>query len=70
VKRSLHRFEGIGIAIIVLIPAFAGLIWWLLGGQLSQIRDRLFQLPMPAAASAPALSAAPVHPVGVPSTGT
>jgi hypothetical protein len=40
--------KGFAIAAVVLVPLCAGIIWWLIGGELTQIRDKLYSLPPPA----------------------
>ena len=56
VQRKLSWAEGFGIAAIVLIPAAAGIIWWLVGTQLTDIKNRLYALPSPPAASSSAIA--------------
>ncbi len=64
IKRLLHKAQGFGFAAILLIPAFAALIWWLIGGEITQIRDQVMKLPVASASS----SAVPVATPATPAT--
>jgi hypothetical protein len=53
-RHTLSRAQGFGIAAVLLIPACAAIIWWLIGGQLTEIKNKLYAIPAPpAAASTP-----------------
>ncbi|SDP07944.1 hypothetical protein [Phyllobacterium sp. OV277] len=43
VRGKISRFEGIGICALLLVSIFGGFIWWLIGGQITQLRDQLYQ---------------------------
>jgi len=49
---SLQLAKGFGFCAIILIPVCAGFVWWLVGGKLNEIRDRLYQ-PQASAIAAP-----------------
>lgn len=42
---AFNRAWGFGLAAVILIPVAATLIWWLIGGQITQLRDRINSLP-------------------------
>jgi hypothetical protein len=60
-RHQMTWAKGFGVAALLLIPACAAIVWWLIGGELTQIRDRLYSLPTaqietaqpPAAGTAP-----------------
>lgn len=41
-RSKFVRAEGVGVAVVVLLTLFGGLLWWLIGGELNQIRDRMY----------------------------
>ncbi len=49
-RHTLSRAQGFGIAAVLLIPACAAVIWWLIGGQLTDIKNKLYAVPTPAVA--------------------
>jgi hypothetical protein len=40
---ALTFARGFGVAAVLLIPLCAGLVWWLVGGKLNEIRDELYR---------------------------
>lgn len=46
--------KGFAVAALVLIPICAGIVWWLVGGQLSAIRDQILHAIPPQAVEQPA----------------
>ena len=44
-RHVYSRIQGFIIAAIVLVPICAGLVWWLIGGELTGIRNALQHLP-------------------------
>jgi hypothetical protein len=50
-NNAFNRAWGFGIAAVILIPLAATLIWWLIGGEITHIRDKLDTLSAPAAQS-------------------
>ena len=57
-RHKLSRAEGFGIAAVVLVPACAALVWWLVGGQLTEIRNKMYAGPPAASSSLTAPTAA------------
>lgn len=43
VRSKISRFEGVGIGAVVLFSIFGAFVWWLIGGQITQLRDQLYQ---------------------------
>jgi hypothetical protein len=41
VQTTLARAQGFGIAAVLLIPICAGIVWWLIGGKINDMRDQL-----------------------------
>jgi len=41
VRQKIGRAEGILICGFVLVGLFAGFVWWLVGGQISALRDQM-----------------------------
>lgn len=50
---TLSLAKGAAFAALVLIPICAGIVWWLIGGQLESIRDQILAAPQPAHTAAP-----------------
>jgi hypothetical protein len=48
-QTMLARVQGFGIAAILLVPLCFGIVWWFIGGQLSDIRDNVINARTPAA---------------------
>lgn len=44
-RSKIDRAEGIGIGAVGLVILFAALLWWLIGGQINELRDDLFRVP-------------------------
>ena len=44
-SHSLTLAKGFGACAIILIPIFAGFVWWLIGGKLNDIRDQIQARP-------------------------
>jgi hypothetical protein len=42
---SFHRAWGFAVCAIILIPIMGAILWWLLGGQLTDIKNALLHLP-------------------------
>jgi hypothetical protein len=45
VRHTISRFEGIGIAAVVLFAVFGVFVWWLIGDQIGKLRDELYRVP-------------------------
>ena len=45
VRQKIARSEGFGIAAVVLFAVFGAVLWWFIGGQISQLRDQLYVMP-------------------------
>lgn len=58
VRSKISRFEGVGIGAVVIFTLLGGFIWWLIGGQITQLRDQLYQYRQEVVAS-PAKPEAP-----------
>lgn len=60
-RNSFALAKGFAIAAVILIPICAGLVWWLVGGKLNEIRDQLYQVRPPISApNGPSVT--PSHP--------
>lgn len=71
VRSKIGRAEGVVIGCTILLTVIGGAIWWLVGGEINQLRDQLYRLraeslstPADSAASSPSSSGSQ----GVPST--
>ncbi len=56
-RHQITWAKGFAVSALILIPICAGFVWWLIGGELNQIRDRLYAMPT-ASVSAPPTPAA------------
>jgi hypothetical protein len=56
IRHSLTWAKGFGISAMILIPICGAVIWWIIGGQLTQLRNDLLR-------NAPTAAAAPQQPV-------
>lgn len=43
VRSKISRFEGVGLGALLLVSIFGAFVWWLIGGQITQLRDQLYQ---------------------------
>lgn len=43
IRNKIGRAEGFGIAAIILFAAFGGIVWWLIGGQINNLRDQVIK---------------------------
>lgn len=41
--KILDRVQGGGVAAAVLVTLFAGFVWWLIGGQINDLRNQLYR---------------------------
>jgi hypothetical protein len=41
VRSKISRFEGVAVGAGIVIVLFASMLWWLVGDQMTQIRDQL-----------------------------
>lgn len=57
-RQKIVRAEGVAICGFVLVGLFAGFVWWLIGGQITSLRDQLMAIH----ATAPQNPAAPASP--------
>lgn len=46
-RQVYSRIEGIVIGAVVLIPICAAVVWWMIGGQLTEIRNALQHMNAP-----------------------
>jgi len=50
---SFTLAKGFGLCAVVLVPACAALVWWLVGATLNDVRDQLLQTRQPPISAAP-----------------
>jgi hypothetical protein len=43
VRGKISRFEGVGIGAVLIFTLLGGFIWWLIGGQITQLRDQIYE---------------------------
>lgn len=43
VRSKISRFEGVGVGSILILTLLGAVVWWMIGGQITQLRDQIYE---------------------------